>query len=74
MAEVKDPAPSLPSRSPVNCGDHGETMGSQDVSSEKGPGPSGGSEEEQWDMIKAEETEVSGPGLQGPPPPNWGAG
>lgn len=49
-------------------------MGPQDVSSEKGPGPSGGSEEEQWNIFKAEETEVRGSDLQEPLLPAGGPG
>lgn len=66
--------PAAVQQSGQNCGDHVETMSSRDVSPEKGPGPSCGPKEEQWDIVKAEETEAGDPGLQGPLLPAGGPG
>lgn len=69
VAGVEDPTPS-----PLLSSSQARTVGTRDVSPEKGPGPSCGPKEEQWDIVKAEETEVGDPGLQGPLLPAGGAG
>lgn len=69
VAGVEDPTPS-----PLLSSSQARTVGTRDVSPEKGPGPSCGPKEEQWDIVKAEETEVGDPGLQGPLLPAGGPG